>query len=305
MTVLIHAIIDVGSNTVRMAIYQIEQGHIEMLMKKKHLVGLAAYIRAGAMQQSGIDKVCEVLNEYKAFLNSFHIQQVTAFTTAALRNATNSREAVQQIVERTGIQVRVISGDEEATYDFIGATHDLREASGLLIDIGGASTEIVSYENHQILDKTSLPVGSLALYTKYAADILPTRVETERMRADVEELLAALPDFRAGTHRNICGIGGTFKGTRAIYNQLFDMTRSNVEINTSRLGEIIARFCSDQELSQEDTILLMKTVPDRMHTILPGMVIADVLAKHFNSDSITYSDFGVREGYIYHEIVRK
>ena len=82
---MIQAIIDIGSNTVRMAIYQIDSGRIEMLMKKKHMVGLAAYLKNGEMQQQGIDKLCEVLNEFKEFLSSFRITDITAFTTAALR----------------------------------------------------------------------------------------------------------------------------------------------------------------------------------------------------------------------------
>jgi len=91
---------------------------------------------------------------------------VAAFTTAALRNAKNSREAVAAIEERTGIKIQVISGDEEATFDFIGATHNLQNDSGLLIDIGGGSTEIVTYRDRQIQYKTSLPIGSLSFASK-------------------------------------------------------------------------------------------------------------------------------------------
>ena len=91
---MLYGMIDIGSNTVRMAIYRIEGTHVEMLMKKKHTVGLAAYLKDGVMQKQGIDKAVEILKEFRAFLLSFNITHVVAFTTAALRNAANSREAV-------------------------------------------------------------------------------------------------------------------------------------------------------------------------------------------------------------------
>ena len=88
---MLYGMIDIGSNTVRMAIYFIEGTHVEMLMKKKHTVGLAAYLKDGVMQQQGIDKTVEILTEFKSFLMNFNITHVVAFTTAALRNARTAR----------------------------------------------------------------------------------------------------------------------------------------------------------------------------------------------------------------------
>jgi exopolyphosphatase / guanosine-5'-triphosphate,3'-diphosphate pyrophosphatase len=302
---LIHAIIDIGSNTVRMAIYQIEYGKIELLMKKKHMLGLAAYIRDGVMQQNGIDKACETLLEFKGFLNSFKITEITAFTTAALRNIKNSKEAVQQIIDRTDIYVRVISGDEEATFDFIGATHTTNEPSGLLIDIGGASTEIIAYEDYEIREKISLHLGSLIFHTKYVEDFLPSREEIMDMEAETLRIVAEAPEFSKLSQVNICGIGGTFKGAAALYNEIFEQPKKNKDIAADKLDSIIHRFTRDAGMASADAVILMKTVPDRIQTIVPGLVIANVLAKHFGSRKITYSDSGVREGYIYDQIIRE
>ena len=65
---MLPAIIDIGSNTIRMAIYEIENGHIEMLMKKKHTVGLSSYLKDGVMQQEGIDRTVGILKEFRSFL---------------------------------------------------------------------------------------------------------------------------------------------------------------------------------------------------------------------------------------------
>lgn len=302
---MLYGMIDIGSNTVRMAIYRIEGTHVEMLMKKKHTVGLAAYLRDGVMQQQGIDKAVEILKEFRAFLLAFNITHVVAFTTAALRNAKNSAAAVGEIERRTGLPIRVITGDEEATYDFIGATHDLNEDAGLLIDIGGASTEIVSYSAGKIEQKISLPIGSLAFRTKYVHGMLPTKAECQAMREEAEVTLRAATAFADVREASIAGIGGTFKGAAALYNALYEKPIDNVKMEAGRLKALIERFTDEHGINEAMTAMLMKTVPDRIHTVIPGLIIAEVLATRFHCKEITYSDSGVREGYIYSEVLNK
>ncbi len=300
---MLYGMIDIGSNTVRMAIYELEGERVEMILKKKHLVGLAAYVKNGVMSQNGIDKAVEILSEFREFLHSFSIKEFTAFTTAALRNAKNGRAAVDEIEQRSGIQIRILTGDEEATFDFIGATHNLVEDTGLLIDIGGGSTEIVYFSHREIRAKVSLPIGSLAFHSKYSTGILPSAAECEDMRAEAEVTIAAVGAFQAVSHAQICGIGGSFKAAVALYNSMYGLRSRNKRIEARRLPDIIRRFQRDNELTQQDSILLMRTVPDRLATFIPGLIIADVLSKRFGSSSIIYSDSGVREGFIYDQIL--
>lgn len=300
---MLYGIIDIGSNTIRMAIYLIEGSHIEMLMKKKHTVGLAAYLKGGVMQQQGIDKAVEILNEFQDFLRSFQITQVITFTTAALRNAKNSAAAVGEIEQRTGLTIRVITGDEEAIFDFIGATRNLQEESGLLVDIGGGSTEIVNYQQRRIQHKISLRIGSLAFRTKYVQGILPTAGECLVMREQAEAAIQSATAFNAVSELSMAGIGGTFKGAAALYNAMFNQPASNNRMEARRLKTIIATFQQDHGLTQDMSVMLMRTVADRINTIIPGLIIADVLSRRFQSKIITYSDSGVREGYIYDQII--
>ena len=300
---MLYGMIDIGSNTVRMAIYELEGERVEMVMKKKHLVGLASYVKNGVMTRGGIEKAVEILLEFKEFLYSFNITEFTAFTTAALRNSKNGREAVFEIEQRTGVSVRILTGDEEAIFDFIGATHNLVEDTGLLIDIGGGSTEIVHFKHREIEAKVSLPIGSLAFHTKYSTGILPSASECDDMRAEAEVTIAAVGEFQAVSHAQICGIGGTFKAAVALYNSMYGLRSRNKRIEARRIPDIIRRFQRDYELTQQDSILLMRTVPDRLRTFIPGLIIADVLAKRFGSSSIIYSDSGVREGFIYDQIL--
>lgn len=302
---MLYAMIDIGSNTIRLAIYQIKGAQVAMLMKKKHTVGLASYVKDGAMQQAGIDKAVEILQEFQGFLKALHISRVTAFTTAALRNAVNSREAVREVEARTGLSIEVISGEAEAEYDFLGATHNLTEKAGLLMDIGGASTELVYYEDKEIVKKASLGMGSLGYHTLYVAGLLPTAAECAAMRQAAEAAIREAKDFARISQVPICGIGGTFKGAVALYNSLYQMPKENFRMETGRLGYMIRRFQTEGIVPPDNAILLMKTVPDRMHTLLPGLIIAEAAAQYFESSMIAYSDSGVREGYIYKHIVNR
>ena len=302
---MLYGVIDIGSSTVRMAVYDISPaGGAEMLLKKKHIVGLAGYVEGGRMTQAGIDKAVEILQEFRAFLACFHIDHVCAFTTAALRNASNSREAVAEIERRTGLAIRVISGDEEATFDFIGATHGLAGESGLLVDIGGGSTELVSFAAGRIERKVSLPLGATALAARFSAEVLPSRAECAAMRAEAQEVLAGAASFARIQAPVLCGIGGTFKSGLALYRAVYgESAGDDLTMEAARLPELIERFVRDRALPQEDVVLLMRAVPDRLPTILPGLVVADVIAKRFGAQRITYSDSGVREGFIYSEII--
>ena len=302
---MLYGIIDIGSSTIRLAVYLIEGDRVELLLKRKEMVGLASYVQDGVMSREGINQAIAVLRKFKEFLYSFSINQVDTFTTAALRNAKNSDAAVGAIESETGLPIRVISGDEEAVFDFIGATHATSEESGLLIDIGGGSTEIVAYRQKEIRQKVSLPIGSLAFTTKYVHGVLPSIQETLEMRDEAETTIGAVPAFADLKEASITGIGGTFKGGCALYNEIAGQPAVNNRIDALRLPEIIERFSRDHGVTQEMAIMLMKAVPDRLHTVIPGLVIASVLARRFHSRTITYSDSGVREGYIYSEIVGK
>ncbi|MBQ1941112.1 MAG: exopolyphosphatase [Anaerovibrio sp.] len=300
---MIQAIIDIGSNTVRMAIYEIKDKNIDFLMKKKHMVGLAAYLENNTLSMSGVDKLCEVLNEFQSFLAFFKIDNLVAFATAALRNCNNREAVLQEIYRRTEINVKIISGDEEAHYDFVAATRSVDEASGLLVDIGGASTELVYFEDKKYVHKISLPMGSLAFKTRYCSSFMPNSYEIGLMTAEALRELKNASAFEGIKSRKIFGIGGTFKGLWALYKGMYQ-PENNLYVPAEKIAEIIRHFTDMESLGYEDTVLLMKNVPDRIHTIIPGLTIADAILKQFQAEEILYSDSGVREGYIYSEIIK-
>ncbi len=302
---MLQAMIDIGSNTIRMAVYKIEDGHATQIMKRKHTVGLSAYVKDGVMQEEGVRRAAEVVSEYRDFLAGMGVENTVAFTTAALRNATNSAEAVAALESRTGLSIRVISGEEEAAFDFAGAIHDLASDNGVILDIGGGSTEIVTYRSRRVSRKWSLPFGSLSLKVAYVKDLLPTPEEAEAIRTEVFKAVnlfcCKLPPMR---NTVACGIGGTFKGTCALYRMMYDLPEETTRMDPRRFGAMLAHYVSPTPPKEEDAVRLMLATPDRIHTLLPGLILADVLTEALNCREVVYSDSGVREGYLYSEILK-
>ncbi len=303
MIEMLYAIMDIGSTSIRLAVYHLEKDSMDLLLKKKHAIGLAGFIDNGCMSQAGIDKTVEIVKDFKNFLANFPIAAMDAITTAALRNCRNSKAAVCEIEKRTGISLRVISGDEEATFDFIGATHNRKDGSGLLVDIGGGSTEIVSYEHREIRFKISVPMGALSLRTDLVHGFLPSAAECQAMKAEAERMFDQVRGLQQHCTPAIIGMGGTFKSACALYNRLYHCDRYNTRMDVLKIEQMISEFQRDIPLTEEKTIVLMKAVPDRMHTIISGLIIADVLASRLGSSRISYSDTGVREGFICAEIL--
>ena len=299
---MLHAIIDIGSNTIRMAVYQIEGRSFDLLLKRKHTVGLAGYLDRGRLVREGIEKTVKILRGFMDFIETFGIPHVHAFATAALRSARNSRAATEEITRRTGVQIRIISGEEEAAYDFIGATASIAHADGIMVDIGGGSTEIISYAVHEMQGRWSLPIGSLAMSKVHVAGLLPTPEECERIRAAVEDILTDVPAVCALRAAHMVGMGGVLSSASRMHGLLYPEELPRL-LRVTHFPTMIERFGTGRPLSERDTAVLLRSAPDRLHNIIPGMVIAHTLAATFAAEDILYSDSGVREGYIWKEII--
>ena len=109
-----YTIVDVGSNTIRMNVYDIRDDKLRLLFSKKATAGLASYVKDKRMSAAGVDRVVEVLEDFQETLANLNIPEMHVCATASLRNVENSSEAVAEIERRTGVHVQVLSGREEA-----------------------------------------------------------------------------------------------------------------------------------------------------------------------------------------------
>ena len=288
-------VVDVGSNTIRLSIYHCEGKHFKLLMNKKEMAGLASYIRRGAMSEGGIWVACRVLSGFREILNNLGIQEFHVFGTAPLRNISNTEEAVDTIRVATGIQVDVLSGAQEANYSFLGAlAGGDTPASGLLADIGGGSTELVAYRDGVISSQCSLPIGSLSLYANYVSGLFPTHQERRALRTQIRHEIGRAKT--AGlTCSHLTGVGGTIRAAAKLCNHRAKADPGNRLIPA---GEIRALYKDLKKCNQATLHQILEIVPDRVHTVLPGLAILKTVLDVYEVETISVSATGVREGYL-------
>lgn len=293
-----YGVIDIGSNTIRLMIYQVENGVITPVLNNKYAAGLAGYItRKGKMSSAGIEKAVEVLTELGQVTAQVDLQEVFAFGTASLRNISNTEEVLEAITKACGLSVRVLTGTEEAVFDYYGAIQSTPMDSGLLVDVGGGSTELVFYREKEVFFSTSLPIGSLNLFTRFVEGILPTRTEMERITKEISEQLRTVkpPPVPLCTD-TICGVGGTARTVQRLHNAM-KKTKGSNRYPTDFVGEFLNQMA---ETPNKLTSRILKVAPERIHTLLPGMAVFATVASVFSSDHIITSPYGVREGYLYY-----
>ena len=299
---MIYAVVDIGSNTMRMNIYKCENKDISLLFTSKQSAGLAGYVENGIMSKKGIKKATDALRSFLEIVNHFEVDKMHVFATAALRNIYNSESAVSEIENKTGLDIDVISGEQEARLDFIGATKlfDLKE--GILVDIGGGSTEIVTFKNQNIINAISFPLGSLNSYKMYVKEILPNKKEIKEIKNHLAKELSGLSEIEEGDYKVLCGVGGSIRATRKLNNWIYETPSDNNIISSKNLKSMV-KFLSKGSKEAIDTILQVS--PDRIHTILPGMIILNEIVKKYNSEEIIVSDYGVREGYLFDKVLKE
>lgn len=293
-----YGIIDIGSNTMRLSCYRIVEKELIEIFHKKCMAGLAGYVDDNHfLTEKGIQKAIEILEDFKNIIMCVGLDKFYVIATASLRNVKNTEKIVQQILERTGIVVEVLSGEEEAMYDFKGATHQVSSANGMVVDIGGGSTELVCFQNKRVDQAISIPIGSLNTFSKYVEKLFPTEKEEKEIREQVCNKLRALGIER---QKVILGVGGTNRACMKLYNDYFDLKSTNVEMKCSKVSELLAEISNGKKSSMR---WILKIAPDRIHTIIPGMIILDEICKYYDSNIIELSSWGVREGYMLEKVL--
>lgn len=294
-----YALIDMGSNSIRLTVYDIDRENFKILFREKIMAGLAGYVENGALTQDGIDRACQSLLEFQDTLNLLHIEHLAVFATASLRNVSNTAEAVEQIRLVTGIQVEVLSGVVEAEYGFYGAAEGVNINTGMFVDIGGASTELVLYADGKSERAESVPIGSLRLYRDCVKKILPGKDSRRRIEQTIEKA------FDNGTLKGIpkqkqmvC-VGGTARAVLRLCRIVYGLPENCRSMTRKQLTGLAQALCKGEK---DATDLILRFEPERIHTLVPGVMILRYLANRYGVQDITVSHYGVREGYLRRKI---
>ncbi|MBR6729379.1 MAG: hypothetical protein IKL80_04375 [Clostridia bacterium] len=285
-----YAVIDIGSNTVRLCAYEIEGEHISLYLNRRVMALLGSKTQNGALTDEGIDAACDALSQLKVPLQEAQVQKTLVFATAALRNITNSKEAVETISRRTGFSIEVLSGENEALLTFMGAGCGRSLTDGVLADIGGGSSELILIKNGMPVKTASLPIGSLTAFVRFVGKRPATKKQIEKLRAHVRTMIEAhfSPE---DTGAVIYGIGGAARSAYELEKLLDPASGGAVKA----LETLLARLLADEELAEKS---ILQASPERLDTALPGLAILCETAHFFGCKQMEICNGGVREGYL-------
>jgi len=286
------AIIDIGSNTVRMVVYGGSMRAPTVLLNEKVTAQLGRDIaKSGTLAEKAIDLAMLGLKRFALLLQDLEIDEVDVVATAAVRDASNSAAFVTKL-EKLGLAPRILSGDEEACISAHGIAGAFPGSSGVVADLGGGSLELVTIENGTPGKTISLPLGTLRL-PEYRG------VKRKVMRKNLEKALdEGAPDIEKGQPLYL--VGGTLR-TMAVYamqeqgHPLSDP--HGFELDPGEATRLIGKALASETvetLQSRDRISSMRAdkLPD-------ASVLAEAMLSRFEPSRIIFSSWGLREGLIY------
>ena len=300
---MIYSVIDSGSNTIRMSVFKVVGKEAISLFSEKEQASLRNYFSNGKLRKKGIKRLISVLEKFKYIVDNFDdIDAVFPFATATIRDSSNRDEILKKVKKEVGFDIEILSEDDESRLTFVGASKSIDVSSGILTDIGGGSSEIVVFKDKEIIESTSLKIGSLSAFEDFVGDLIVKDSERKAIDKDVKDKLEDSKIKKKG-YDTLCADGGSARATLDLYNEFYNLNSSNAFMKRDKLKDMLDDILEMNSRNTLDIIISVKA--DRIHTLLPGMIILNRIASYFSVDRINVSRTGVREGYVYERIIRE
>ncbi len=282
------AVIDVGSNSVRLVIYRLDGRAIWTVYNEKALAGLGRDLpTTGRLSPDGVEVALTAIRRFRALLDGWDAEDVTAAATAAVREAADGPAFLRRVQDETGLNVRVLTGDEEARYAALGVIAGEPMAQGVVGDLGGSSLELVRLNGHGPESGVTLPLGPFALGA-------PRPVDADRIRRLIEASLA--PHVDRFTAQHFHAVGGAWRNLALFQMELVDYplhVAHQYELGRSDALSVSRLVARQSRASLERMQGLSKK---RIETLPYAAVVLESLIEHLGVERITVSAFGVREG---------
>src|SRR6185295_9631074 len=286
------AVVDIGSNSVRLVIYEAESRAASTLHNEKSICGIGRdMVTTGKLHSEGCAMALEALARFKMLADGLNATVREAVATAAARDATNGAEFVRRAEAAWGAPVRVLLGEDEARIAAEGVIAGIPQADGLVADLGGGSLDMVSVRGGKTGAASSLPFGPLRLMDGAKGD-------ADKARRIVDEGLAQL-DLRGMKERSLYAVGGIWRSFARV-----DMEATEYPLHVLQEYEIpcnrALRLCKVLSGLSRKSVEKMKVVSKRRAESLPyGAIVLERLLLATDLKSVVISAYGLREGLLY------
>jgi exopolyphosphatase / guanosine-5'-triphosphate,3'-diphosphate pyrophosphatase len=292
------AVIDIGSNSARIAVLRLdESGQLDIVADARTSLQLARRIDSrGRIEASAITEAIAAVRDFRAVAAAAGAQRTVAVATAAMRTATNREIVLARLEADTGLAVKVIDGEEEARYAFLGAVHGLPIDTGYLVDVGGGSLELAYFERRRALRWWTFELGALVATDQFLGSDPPRASEMTDLRNHVIQTLhdagvPPLPD-----DGGMVGTGGTVRNLAKIHMRSVAHPIARVDgyvLQRREVRDLTSRLTTRNRAA-------LRTVPglstDRADSIAGGALVVIAAMDALGAKSLMVSGHGLREG---------
>lgn len=281
------AVVDIGSNTIRLVIFDGVGRTPLAVFNEKIACGLGQYLHeTGRLNPKGVEKAYQNLQRFREIVKSSNCQRVLAFATAAARDALDGPEFIEKVREITGFDVRVLTGYEEGRMAALGVLAGNPFCNGIVGDLGGGSLELVDFTEGQHKDIISLPFGALTL-----AQSFPKRESRQKHIATFVSKVEWLKG-----HRTFYAVGGTWRAIGKIalkyFKSPFRVPHGYI-LDASKAVKLAEYL---QTIATEDLVELYDLSKKRAKLVPAAASVLRSVLEHHDFERIVFSYNGAREG---------
>ena len=291
------ASIDLGSNSTRLLITEVNDQGFNVLIRMHVVTKMSEKIeQTGEISIEAFKRVNSALRNFKKLLIENDVDDVFVIGTAALRDAKNSDEIIENIKKKYDFEVEVLSGHDEGITTSIGVLHFMENSENfLIIDIGGRSTEFIYEFENKIISK-SLNLGVVTLSEKYFSNLPINQELIDKAKLKIETELSQL-DIK--DKKNVIGVSGTALSLASIFldQQNFNEEELHeIKIDIENVQEINKRIL---KMTEAEIITKFRGIdPKRASTITSGIFLLETILSHYSNSPIIISKNDILEGLI-------
>jgi exopolyphosphatase / guanosine-5'-triphosphate,3'-diphosphate pyrophosphatase len=287
------AVIDIGSNSVRLIIYEALTRSPTPIFNEKVLAGLGREVQStGLLPVDAVEKALAALGRFRALCDTVGVASLWGLATAACRDASNGRVFIADAERICRTKIDVLSGKREAKYSALGVTSGIHRPDGIVGDLGGGSLELVDVHGNRIREGASLPLGGLALQDISSKSL-------KKAEKFVKKALAGIPGLAAGAGRSFYAVGGTWRALARLH-----MWQTGYPLHVMHSYVIPAKEALEfsRLVHRIDPQMLsrIKVVSDARRPLLAyAALVLEHLVRVARPKHVVISALGVREGLLY------
>ena len=297
------AVIDLGSNSFRLVVFswlpyawwrRTDEIHEAVRIGE----GLDA---AGELQPEPMERALETLELYAHFCRATGVDEVRPVATSAIRDAANREDFLAAAAERSGLEVRVLSTEEEARYGYLAAVNSTTLADGVALDLGGGSMQLTRVEGRLAEDFRSWPLGAVRMTERFLPGERAKGKQMKALRAHIADALASAEWLARGGR--LVGIGGTVRNLAAATELAGGLPSYGVQgfvVTPDALDELVERL-ADLPASERSDVPGIKAA--RADLILAGAMVVQGVMEASDFDGLEVTEAGLREGVFYETLL--